>query len=559
MLVQENFKNNTNNVNTTLARLSESNKLAVPTSLELLKPFLRLQRVSVRMGMALLSHPNLTPEAYKKAYAGVQEGAEKVLLTELKIGEQLKALPTAQGKRTDLKDELSSLDETKSKKDVMSELGISPHVAFDMQNLTEEAVDEAIKKARDKHLIVNRKMAKEFLTSKRRENNTKHSEFEGVYDDSDIPTISDLSKKEKLYYTQLFASAGVGEEYLEKIGLYPSVVNELEQIRCDWYQERHKTCKVIPGDFTKEDVFNKLVKLHLEKKNTIVLASPVCRDFSTAGARNVNSPRAKLFLKVLEFIKAVDETNQYVAIENVPQFLYAAPESLKDILGNLNIGEYIKKFLEDLGYTVNISVMIGCDYNTAQNRKRAIITASKKGIWKFPKRDNTRLMLWQVIGHLPSIEAGQKSSIKWHYAPALTPDEKKFLAHTPTGCSALDNPAQYKPVRVNGKKSGAEFKASFCRNSWGAPAATVMQHNANIGSYTTIHPGRPKSDGTWSDARVFSILELILITGLDENYFIPKWAKDSLIRNVLGDCLLPNVNLALCSMIPGRKDNPLKI
>ena len=55
------------------------------------------------------------------------------------------------------------------------------------------------------------------------------------------------------------------------------------------------------------------------------------------------------------------------------------------------------------------------------------------------------------------------------------------------------------------------------------------------------------------------ILELILITGLDENYFIPEWAKDSLIRNVLGDCLLPNVNLALCSMIPGRKDNPLKI
>ena len=95
-----------------------------------------------------------------------------------------------------------------------------------------------------------------------------------------------------------------------------------------------------------------MVKLHLEKKNTIVLASPVCRDFSTAGARNVNSPRAKLFLKVLEFIKAVDETNQYVAIENVPQFLYAAPESLKDILGNLNIGEYIKKFLEDLGYNV---------------------------------------------------------------------------------------------------------------------------------------------------------------------------------------------------------------
>lgn len=557
MLVQQNFDNKTNN-NMALTLLAGSN-MAIPQDVRLMKPFLNLQKMVLDMGKALLQRSDLTPEAYKKVFTETQKSAEKILLAELKMGEYLKTLPTAQGKRTDLKDELSSTGAYKSKKEAIEAMGISAHVAFDMQALTHEAVNNAIKKARDKHLLVNRKMAKEFITAKKRENNTKNSEFKGIYDDSDIPTIEELSKKEHLYYTQLFASCGVGEEYLEKIGLFPSVANELEQIRCDWYQERHPKCKIIPGDFTKDDVFNELVKLHLEKKNTIVLASPVCRDFSTAGARNVNSPRAKLFLKVLEFIKAVDKTNQYVAIENVPQFLTAAPESLKDILGDLNIGEYIKKFLEDLGYTVNISVMVGCDYNTAQNRKRAIITASKNDIWKFPKKDDHRLMLWQVIGHLPSIEAGQKSGIKWHYAPALTALEQNFLAHTPTGCSALDNPAQYRPVRVNGEKSGAEFKASFCRNSWGEPAATVMQHNDNIGSYTTVHPGRPKSDGSWSDARVFSILELILITGLDENYFIPKWAKDSLIRNVLGDCLLPNVNLALCSMIPGRKDNTLKI
>ena len=556
--MKKNFEKEMNNVNTTLTRLSESNKLAIPTSLALLKPFLNLQKTSVRMGMALLNHPNLTPEAYKKAYAGVQEGAEKVLLTELKIGEQLKTLPTAQGKRTDLKNELSSIGENKSKKDIMEELGISAHIAFDMQSLTEEAVNEAINQARLKHLIVNRKMAKDIITSTRRESNTKLTEFIGIYDKSDKPPIDKLSKKELIHYTQLFSSCGVGEEYLEKIGLHPTVANDLEQTRCRWYQERHSKCRVIQGDITNSEVFNELVKEHLKNKNTLVLASPVCRDFSTAGGRNVNSPRAKLFLKVLEFIKAVDKTNKYVAIENVPQFLTAAPESLKDILGNLNIGEYIKKFLEELGYKVNISVMVGCDYNTAQNRKRAIITASKKGIWKFPKKDDTRLMLWQVIGHLPSIEAGQKSGIKWHEAPTLTVKEREVLAHTPTGCSAQDNPSQYKPVRVNGEKSGAAFKASFCRNSWGAPASTVMQHNDNIGSYTTIHPGRPKPDGTWSDARVFSILELILITGLDENYYIPDWATEGLIRNVLGDCLLPNVNLALCSMIPGRKNKQLK-
>ena len=87
------------------------------------------------------------------------------------------------------------------------------------------------------------------------------------------------------------------------------------------------------------------------------------------------------------------------------------------------------------------------------------------------------------------------------------------------------------------------------------PAATVMQHNGNPGGHQTIHPGRPLSDGTWTDPRPFSILELLLISGLDENYFIPDWASDELVRNVLGDCLLPNVNLALCSMLPGRTES----
>lgn len=551
MLVENNFTNK--NTNAAFMLFPKATNIAIPTNVNLLKPFINLQKTMIDMGKAILKRPDLTPEAYKKVYEETQKCAENVLKAELKMGQFLKTLPTAQGKRTDLKDELSCSEAYKSKKEAIKAMGVSDHVAFDMQNLTEEAVNEAIEKARTKHLLVNRKMAKEIISSTRRENNTKLCAFEGVYDDSDKPPIEKLSKKRPLYYTQLFCSAGVGEEKLEQIGLFPTVANELEPDRCKWYKERHPNCEVIQGDITNDDVFNKLVKLHLEKKNKFVFSSPVCRDFSTAGGRKVNSARAKLFLRVLEFIKAVDKTNEGLTIENVPQFLTAAPESLKDILGDLNIGEYIKKFLEQLGYTVNITVMVGCDYNTAQNRKRAIITASKKGMWKFPKKDNNRLMLWQVIGHLPSIEAGQTSNIKWHNAPALTEAEQIFLAHTPTGCSALDNPAQYKPVRVNGEKSGAAFKASFRRNSWGEPASTVMQHNDCIGSYTTIHPGRPKSDGTWSDARVFSILELILITGLDENYFIPEWAKDSLIRNVLGDCLLPNVNLALCSMIPGRK------
>ena len=61
--------------------------------------------------------------------------------------------------------------------------------------------------------------------------------------------------KQVLYYTQCFASVGVGEEKLEQIGLFPSVVNELEEIRCRWYRERHKNAEVIEGSIDDPVIF----------------------------------------------------------------------------------------------------------------------------------------------------------------------------------------------------------------------------------------------------------------------------------------------------------------
>ena len=178
MLEKENIQNKTNN-STALTLLASSN-MAVPSDVRFIKPFLNLQRMVVDMGRAILQRPDLTPETYKKVFSETQKSAEKILLAELKMGEYLKSLPTAQGKRTDLKDELSSTEAYKSKKEAIEAMGISAHVAFDMQNLTPEAVNSAIEKARDKHLLVNRKMAKEFITDKKRENNTKLTDFEGI-------------------------------------------------------------------------------------------------------------------------------------------------------------------------------------------------------------------------------------------------------------------------------------------------------------------------------------------------------------------------------------------
>ena len=117
MLVQENIKKETNN-NMALTILTSSN-MAVPKDIRLMKPFLNLQKMVLDMGKALLQRSDLTPEAYKKVFEETQKSAEKILLAELKMGEFLKTLPTAQGKRTDLKDELSSTGAYKSKKEAL--------------------------------------------------------------------------------------------------------------------------------------------------------------------------------------------------------------------------------------------------------------------------------------------------------------------------------------------------------------------------------------------------------------------------------------------------------
>ena len=68
-----------------------------------------------------------------------------------------------------------------------------------------------------------------------------------------------------------------------------------------------------------------------------------------------------------------------------------------------------------------------------------------------------------------------------------------------------------------------------------------------------VHPGRRSSDGTYSDARVLSVLELIRLTGLPDNWDIPVWANDGLIRKVIGESFPPRFAESLLQTIPTKE------
>ena len=59
-----------------------------------------------------------------------------------------------------------------------------------------------------------------------------------------------------------------------------------------------------------------------------------------------------------------------------------------------------------------------------------------------------------------------------------------------------------------------------------------------ISSLACVHPGRPyKHDGKilYSDPRVFTIHEVMIVSSLPLDWPIPDWADESLIRKVIGE------------------------
>ena len=63
--------------------------------------------------------------------------------------------------------------------------------------------------------------------------------------------------------------------------------------------------------------------------------------------------------------------------------------------------------------------------------------------------------------------------------------------------------------------------------------------NGVISSQCNVHPGRRKTDGTYSDARVLTIYEIMKLFTIPDDWNIPSWANENLIRKVIGEGVPP--------------------
>ena len=345
----------------------------------------------------------------------------------------------------------------------------------------------------------------------------------------------------------LFSSSGIGEYFLKEIGINIVLANELIKRRAELYNKIHPHGEMLCGDINDQSIKDKIQETIDSKNVKFLIATPPCEGFSLVGKNKSalqmkNDERNYLFYNVLDIIKNNDL--DYILIENVPRSL-----SLFIPYRNKALG--IKEILEnEVGdrYKIKCDIFNSADFNVPQNRKRAIIRIYKKHLsWDDPKLSKNKISVRKAIGHLPSIESGMKSKIKWHFGRNHSQEHIQCMRNTPTGYSAFQNPVHFPKKKDGSKPKG--FKTTYARIKWDEPCPTITVRNDAISSQTNVHPGLKNEDGTYSDARVLSIKELFLLTGLGNEFDLPDSTPEMLIRQVIGECVPPLLIKGICQKI----------
>ena len=341
--------------------------------------------------------------------------------------------------------------------------------------------------------------------------------------------------EKRLTGLSLFASAGIGETYFKDVGIDIKVANELLEKRADLYRAINPETTVVCGDITKDEVFSKILA-SCPKKVDFILASPPCQGMSVAGKNRCQKKmeadeRNYLITYVVKAIKATNP--DYILVENVPALLKLELQYAEKYRTVLDILQY--EFGDQ--YEIDSMVVDSADYGVPQTRLRAIIKMNRKGKkWSWPLKKD-KITVRDAIGHLPSLEAGERSEIKWHFARKHSKDNILWMKHTPTGKSAFSNPVYY-PQKKDGTRVKG-YESSYRRIRWDAPAPTITIRNDCIASQRNVHPGRLLPDGTYSDARVLTPLELMLLNSLPADWNIPDDTPELLIRQCIGESIPP--------------------
>ncbi len=341
----------------------------------------------------------------------------------------------------------------------------------------------------------------------------------------------------------LFSSAGIGELNLHNRNINFVAANELIKKRAETYEFFYPKTRMFQGDITDKMIKKAILEYSIKNNVKFLLATPPCQGLSSVGKNKCQKHysednRNYLVLEIFSFIDELDL--DYVLIENVPKFL----EMYFPYNDSYYLLEDILKIRYSDKYNIEAKILNAKDYGICQSRPRAIIKLFKKSLnWSWP-REEKEIKLSEAIGHLPSLEPGEKSNIKWHEAKTAREDIITAIRHTPTGRSALANECFF-PKKKNGDKIKG-FHNTYKRMTWDSPAPARTTYSGSISSHNNVHPGRLLPDGTYSDPRVLTLLETFIVSSINTNIEFPENSSDTYIRTIIGEAIPPKLLEKIC-------------
>ena len=215
---------------------------------------------------------------------------------------------------------------------------------------------------------------------------------------------------------------------------------------------------------------------------------------------------------------------------------------------------------------INKYVIDTKDYSVPQTRERAIMLLTRKDqdkMWVLPEKDEKIVTMRDAIGGLPELdpyvkditpeelnemfplyEERRKKALEispWHIPPHHVKRQVVAMQHTPTGCTAFDNPVYY-PVKENGEPVKG-YHNTYKRQNWDTAAYTVTMDNRKISSQNNVHPGRKyiNTDGEvlYSDPRTLTLYELMVIMSLPDDWPVPLSTPEAFLRRIIGEGIPP--------------------
>ena len=126
------------------------------------------------------------------------------------------------------------------------------------------------------------------------------------------------------------------------------------------------------GDISELD--NEFVLDNFYGKVDVIIGGPPCQGFSVANMQQKDiecDDRNKLFYEFIRFVRLLKP--KAFVMENVPQILTKDKGHVKKVMMDV---------MDDLGYNVNVKVLIASDYGVPQRRRRAFFIGMSKELNK---------------------------------------------------------------------------------------------------------------------------------------------------------------------------------